>query len=531
MPWTILDVERHKQGLTEKQKRQWVEVANSVLERCLKNGGSQKECEASAIRQANGVVNNYFVFNNKETFYYDVKRRKHNGKDHLIVPVVMMVEGVHNGSAGPLFHAIDELGKYPDVWNGIPVVIDHPADEGMNISANRPDVIDSVAVGRIYNTSVEGKKLKGEAWLEEEKLAEVAPEILQKVESREPIEVSVGIFSDIEENEGIFNNKKYIGIAKNIRPDHLAILTEMVGACSIADGCGLNVNKEKEVDMDVMERVTAMEQKRKELGMSVAEFYAIPRDPPSESKLPIFDEAHVRNAMARFNQIEGVSAEEKAKAKRKIIAKAKKFGIDTEGFEEATKNYSLEDNYKELTLFDDITLKINNDDLIKLLTKERKMSTNARDGCKTCLEKVNALIANKESGFTEEDRPWLETLPESALDKVTPKVIEKVVEKEKVIEVNKLTPEDKAALEFGKRQLKERREKWINAILTNSGKDVWKEEDLSKMDDTILERIYLTVNKKAEEIVDYSVMGFSKSDANKIQPLYPTGIKFENKTN
>lgn len=56
MPWTIADVARHKLGLTPKQKRQWVEVANSVLARCLADGGEQTVCEARAVRQANGVA-------------------------------------------------------------------------------------------------------------------------------------------------------------------------------------------------------------------------------------------------------------------------------------------------------------------------------------------------------------------------------------------------------------------------------------------------------------------------------------------
>lgn len=52
MPWTTADVDRHNKGLNDRQKRQWVAVANSVLSKC--GGGS--ECEASAITQANGVV-------------------------------------------------------------------------------------------------------------------------------------------------------------------------------------------------------------------------------------------------------------------------------------------------------------------------------------------------------------------------------------------------------------------------------------------------------------------------------------------
>ncbi|MHA1383233.1 MAG: DUF6582 domain-containing protein [Candidatus Helarchaeota archaeon] len=77
-------------------------------------------------------------------------------------------------------------------------------------------------------------------------------------------------------------------------------------------------------------KVTDMEAERKRRGMSVSQFYAAPRDPPSSSALPIFDAAHVRNAMARFNQTHFLSAAEKAKAKRKIEAAARKFGIKNE---------------------------------------------------------------------------------------------------------------------------------------------------------------------------------------------------------
>ena len=50
MPWTVNDVDRHYKGLTDKQKRQWVHVANGALERGDEDG--------VAIRKANGAVNN-----------------------------------------------------------------------------------------------------------------------------------------------------------------------------------------------------------------------------------------------------------------------------------------------------------------------------------------------------------------------------------------------------------------------------------------------------------------------------------------
>lgn len=54
MPWTVDDVEQHKKGLTPKQKRAWVAVANDALERCQESGGD--DCDAKAIRQANSAA-------------------------------------------------------------------------------------------------------------------------------------------------------------------------------------------------------------------------------------------------------------------------------------------------------------------------------------------------------------------------------------------------------------------------------------------------------------------------------------------
>jgi hypothetical protein len=44
--------------------------------------------------------------------------------------------------------------------------------------------------------------------------------------------------------------------------------------------------------------------------------------------LPINDEPHVRNAIARFNQTEFESVAAKERARRKIVAAAKKYGIE-----------------------------------------------------------------------------------------------------------------------------------------------------------------------------------------------------------
>lgn len=49
---------------------------------------------------------------------------------------------------------------------------------------------------------------------------------------------------------------------------------------------------------------------------------------PKERKEPLEDATHVRNAIARFDQVKGVSDEEREKAFHRIKTAAKKFGVD-----------------------------------------------------------------------------------------------------------------------------------------------------------------------------------------------------------
>jgi hypothetical protein len=63
------------------------------------------------------------------------------------------------------------------------------------------------------------------------------------------------------------------------------------------------------------------EKKRDELPDSAFAF-------PKQRKEPLTDARHVRNASARFNQVEGVSEEDKREAKRRIERAAEKFGVE-----------------------------------------------------------------------------------------------------------------------------------------------------------------------------------------------------------
>ncbi|HEY1669647.1 MAG TPA: DUF6582 domain-containing protein [Trebonia sp.] len=49
---------------------------------------------------------------------------------------------------------------------------------------------------------------------------------------------------------------------------------------------------------------------------------------PKERKEPLTDARHVRNAIARFDQVEGVSDAERDQAWKRILAAAKRYNVD-----------------------------------------------------------------------------------------------------------------------------------------------------------------------------------------------------------
>lgn len=175
------------------------------------------------------------TFNFKST---SVRYDTLEGREHIVVPMVMMTEGVHAGSGGPLYYPGDELARSVPVWNHKPVVIYHPVVNGKPVSACDPVQLNTRKVGVILNTKYDSK-LRAEAWLEKSRLEEVDDRVLEAIENNKLMEVSTGVFTDNKAEPGEWNGEKYDAIAMNYRADHLAILPDQIGACSIADGAGL----------------------------------------------------------------------------------------------------------------------------------------------------------------------------------------------------------------------------------------------------------------------------------------------------
>lgn len=262
MPWSKSDVDNFKSGLSDSQKERWVSIANSILRECLDNGGTQEDCESKAIRIANSRIDensnnsrsNATINNLHHNMSQLVEHREMDGRDYIVAPTVMIVEGILNN----VYYPASEMAVVPQHWNGRPVVVEHSTqNDGSPKTANDPYEREKRTVGWIYNTQyVEENgqaKLKAQAWIDPEKCKEVeeGEDVLNKLENNEGIEVSTGVFTLDVNEPGYFNGERYDSIATELRGDHLALLPNGTGACSWVDGAGLpRLNKRQNSNND-----------------------------------------------------------------------------------------------------------------------------------------------------------------------------------------------------------------------------------------------------------------------------------------
>ena len=172
-----------------------------------------------------------------------VRRERFRGRDYLVAPARLLVSGVLNGSQGALFYPRSEMVKNPDDWNLIPIVRNHPRRNGQWCSATLPGVLEKQGIGFVNRSRLTGKatNLDSDLWFDIAKTRQIDPKIIESLEAGRPLELSTGLFTKNKpapigaNHEG----REYEAIATDFRPDHLAILSDTQGACSLSDGCGV----------------------------------------------------------------------------------------------------------------------------------------------------------------------------------------------------------------------------------------------------------------------------------------------------
>lgn len=468
------------------------------------------------------------------TANYTTRERELNGKQYIIVPVVMMVEGVHNGSRGAVYHSQEQLQKNVAGWNGIPVTLYHPnPDNGAGGSANSPDELERSSIGLIFHARYDNG-LKAEAWLNIERLEDISPDTLVAIREHRSIEVSVGMFTDEETMSGEWNGETYEAVASNYVPDHLALLPGERGACSWEDGCGIRTNKKGETDMpELHEQIKSLNkhgyvislinnqegfreiqellQKTLDTLDTTAKYYYLEE---------VFDTyfvygVHNRETQSQTLYRRGYSVNNGAVVLEENPVEVRRSVEYVTARERRTKN---------------VNINLKNDVEMPNLC---------------CEAKIDALIANAETLWSASHKEFLMTQEEAFIDSLVPKKAPAVQQNanvptaEEAVATFKQTltkPEDylelmsedmKVQFQDGLRLYKEKRETLVKSIMDNTAEGTWNKEHLETMQTSVLESIEKSIGKQT----DYSgqaggnASGNFESNTADAGILYPVGVK------
>lgn len=199
------------------------------------------DSEGEAMAQIKALYANTNVkesIMNSRIFGNSYEPISHKGRNYWVVPGVPVRAQVMNDYLVPPA----EIGDFVQAWNGTPITIHHPKMNNGSVNVPDPDV---AIIGRFYGSKFDGQRMTGEYWidLDEAKKYEEGNTILQNIEAGKILETSTGYFAQEDHTPGMYNGQSYQFIHRNLRPDHIAILPDKVGACSVRDGCGVNLNE------------------------------------------------------------------------------------------------------------------------------------------------------------------------------------------------------------------------------------------------------------------------------------------------
>jgi hypothetical protein len=249
------------------------------------------------------------------------------------------------------------------MWNHKPVVVYHPEVNGMAVSACDPDTLTQRKIGVIMNSHFKDGKLRAEAWLDPERMDSVDTRVKESIEKNEMMELSTGVFTDNEHAEGEWNDEPYVAVARNYRPDHLALLPDVIGACSVEDGAGfLRCNEE-------MSHGTVR----------------------SLLSAALDDDVYIEDVFDNF------------------VIFVRDGAFFKQSYVEKDDAVMLVDTPEEVVRVTEYRTK--NGDVIGNLGKESTMNKE---------QKVKALIENARTKWTNEDKDTLMALEEEVIDKMTP---------------------------------------------------------------------------------------------------------------
>ena len=179
-----------------------------------------------------------------------VRREKRNGRDVVIVPAATLPDGV---VMNDVMYPADEIEKSYVGLNRTPAPLGHPTINGKFVSARDPEGINIGWIGA-WNENLRrenGRVLMDKVIdVERASQSEGGKRVLDAIEKGDPVHTSTGLYCLMEAANG---DVPYKHIAREIEFDHDAILLDVEGAATPAQGVGMLVNaKGEEEEIEVI---------------------------------------------------------------------------------------------------------------------------------------------------------------------------------------------------------------------------------------------------------------------------------------
>ncbi|MBT6048424.1 MAG: DUF2213 domain-containing protein [Candidatus Scalindua sp.] len=482
------------------------EAHDTFLNRCMvfpammKDFPMQRDRWTACTQTFEGVHQN-MVSNSlvAQVSNFSMRREVKDGIPHIVVPIVALVEGVHSGSGGAVMHSASEIQRTAGDWNGTPLTLNHPTVGGNSVSALNPTIMKQWSVGSFENVFYEGGKLKGEGWINVEKLSQLSPETLVRIKQGEELEVSTGFFSATDSIEGTWKGEKFEGTVMDIVPDHLALLPHDEGACSMKDGCGIRDEGECEtcrVNNSTLELVQAGTEETIIEPQGGEEKIKVNVNELKKQGFYVNELSHSKLREALIQRVNAMDTSGTMHFLREVFDDHFIFEkLSADGTQLFSQKFSIKSNNDELKIKGEpkevrekvefIPLEVNKNSKIEEAVMLRK-------------DLVEALITNAETPYDEDDRDSLVAMSEEKFENVVKfvdckckeeavttnkeEVKEEVkkeitVNEEKEVGDTKMTyaellenaaPEDREFIENGTAMYKEEKAKAVNALVENS---------------------------------------------------------------
>jgi len=174
-----------------------------------------------------------------------VRNETLNGTEYIVAPINLL-KPMHlnvppTWDANEAYLPAEQAKESVPSWNGTPLTLNHPAANGSGATANSPEMHENTVLGRVFNADWNGEKVTAEAWFDEKKvrgMGGMAENALERVLNGDTVEVSTG-YRASKLPAGEYDGETRNAVQGNLKPDHVAVLPNKQGKCSVEAGCGV----------------------------------------------------------------------------------------------------------------------------------------------------------------------------------------------------------------------------------------------------------------------------------------------------